>query len=394
MNSITTEKTKQAIDILNEKGIDAWLIFVRETSAFEDPVLPLIYGIDLTWQTALLFSRNGERIAVIGHYEAEAARRTGLFTEVIPYHQSIQPDLLKVLQNLDPKTIAINYSIDDVHADGLSHGMYLLLNKLLAGTPYDDRLISAQEIIAALRGRKTPAEIGRIRQAIATTEEIYRRTFEFVRPGLTEQHVYDFMQDQMNTFKVSAAWDVANCPIVNTGPDSEVGHVGPTERQIAPGHILHLDFGVKQNDYCSDIQRVAYILRPGETQPPAPVQKGFETVKNAIEETVKKMMPGMKGVDIDQVAREYVVQAGYPEFMYATGHHLGRTAHDGAGILGPRWERYGNTPEYRLEAGHVYTVEPGVAVAGYGYVGIEEDVLVTDHGAEFLSQPQRDLILI
>jgi Xaa-Pro aminopeptidase len=170
--------------------------------------------------------------------------------------------------------------------------------------------------------------------------------------------------------------------------------VGPTELKISPGHIVHFDFGVLQDDYCSDIQRVVYFLRPDEKVPPPEVQHGFDTVRAAIQRAFKAMKPGVTGKYIDQVARQTVINAGYPEYPYGTGHQVGRVVHDGAGMLGPEWERYGDTPNYLLEAGQVYTIEPGLAVPGYGYVGIEEDMLVTPNGAEYLGDPQMELIII
>ena len=393
MSTLVEEKVEQAIRILQEQEIDCWLTFVRETSEGGDPVLPLIYGHDLTWQSALLLTRTGERIALVGYYDSGTAERNAAYDTVIGYHESIQPYLLSALQRLQPNKIAINYSVNDVMADGLSFGMYSLLQGYLEGTGFVERLISAESVIGSLRGRKTPVEVERIRAAIQTTEQIYEKTFNFVQPGMSERNVSDFMHAQLDELGLGVAWDYDYCPTVNAGPDTIVGHTLPSNLQVKRGQILHLDFGVKQNEYCSDIQRVMYFLAPGETQAPKAVQHGFDTIVQAIQDTVAAMKPGMLGHEVDAIARQVVTNAGYPAYKYATGHHLGRSAHDGAGVLGPLWERYGNTPNYPLESGHVYTIEPGLMVPSYGYVGLEEDVLVTETGAEFLSEPQVKLVL-
>ena len=393
MTTLVQEKVSQAVEILQEFEIDLWLTFVRETALHSDPVLPLIYGSGLTWQSALIITRNGEKVAIVGRFEAETAKRTGAYSKIILYDESFRPAFLQVLNQFDPEKIAINYSINDPVADGLSHGMHLLLREILSGTQFVGRLVSAENIINALRGRKTKTEIARIRQAVSTTETIYQSTFDYIQPGMTEYQISSYMHDQIKERQLDSSWDWEHCPTVNAGPDSPVGHVGPTDIKIQRGQLLHFDFGVKEDDYCSDIQRVVYFLAPGETEPPKEVKRGFETIVHAIQETVQKMKPGMRGVEVDQIARNIVTEAGYPEYKYGTGHHLGRAAHDGGGLLGPLWDRYGDTPNRIIEAGNVFTVEPGLSVPGYGYIGIEEDVLVTPDGAEFLGNPQQRLIL-
>jgi len=170
MSLLVQEKVEQAAGILDELNVDVWLTFVRETSAGGDPVLPLIYGdAGLTWQSALILARTGERIAIVGRYELEAARSVGAYPTVIAYDQSIR-------ERLDPQRIALNYSTNDVLADGLSYGLYQVLMGYLEGTPFAGRIVSAETIIGKLRGRKTPGEIARIRAAIETTGRIYERT--------------------------------------------------------------------------------------------------------------------------------------------------------------------------------------------------------------------------
>ena len=394
MNPIVIEKTRQAVSLLQEKNIDLWLTFVRETSAGGDPILPLIYGeSDLTWQSALIFTQSGESLAIVGRFEVETAENVGAFSRVIPYDKSIRPVLLAELERLNPAQIAINYSESDVLADGLSHGMYLNLLALLKGTPFSERLISAEGLVSSLRGRKSNLEIERIRQAIAETEEIYAKAFAEVEPGMSEIEVAEMMQAEVIARGLGFAWPRSNNPAVNSGPDSPVGHNAPTDIVLERGHLLHFDFGVRLADYCSDIQRMVYFLKPGESQPPAAVRKAFETEVHAIQAAFEAIRPGIQGVEIDRIARQIVTDAGYPEFMHATGHQVGRLAHDGGAILGPAWDRYGQTPFLPLEVGQVYTLEPSLMVPGFGIVGLEEDILVTENGAEFLSPPQTELIL-
>ena len=394
MDNIIQEKTSQAVEILKEFDIDAWITFVRETTAGGDPVLPLIYGQDLTWQSALLITRTGKRIAIVGFFEADTARRTEAYDQVISYNKSIKPALLDVLGKIDPQTIAINYSVDDVYADGLGHGLYQVLIQILKDTPYTDRLTSAQDIISALRGRKTKTELDRIKAAIQTTDEIYASTFNQVRVGMSESQIAQLMHKEVDSKGLETSWEMEYCPTVNAGPDSPAGHVMPTELKLEPGHLLHFDFGIREEDYCSDIQRLAYMPSEQHPTPPVNMQKAFQTVVKAIENAVNAIKPGVPGREIDNIARKTITTAGYDEFKHATGHQVGRKAHDGGGIIGPLWERYGDTPNWPLEEGQVYTIEPSIINPEIGVVALEEMIIVTEDGADFLSKPQKQLIML
>jgi len=393
--SLFQEKAAQAIEILKESEIDLWLTFVRETSGVRDPVLDLLIGPnDLTWQSALIFTKSGERIAIVGRYEVDAVQRLGVFKSVLGYDEGVRGILRGTLSRLNPDRIAVNTSMNNVQADGLTHAMYEMLLGYLEATPYVDRLVSAEPIINALRGRKTPTEIERIRKAVEITDKIFHKTFEHVRAGMTEKDVAAYMHTQMAEVGVGFAWPHESNPAVNSGPESPVGHSGPTNIQIQPGHILHWDFGVKHEDYCSDVQRVAYVLREGETVAPPEVQHGFETIRRAIEEARAAMKLGVPGAEIDSIAREIVTGAGYTEYKHALGHQLGRVAHDGGALLGPLWEKYGDSPKLKLEVGQVYTIEPSLIVPGYGVIGLEEDVVMTETGTEYLGEPQEKLVLL
>jgi Xaa-Pro aminopeptidase len=393
--TLIQEKVDQAIEILKEQQIDMWLTFVRETSGVRDPALDLLIGAnDLTWQSALILTRKGEKIAVIGNLEKDALQRLNVFSEILGYDKSVRELLRETITRLNPDRIAVNTSRNNVHADGLTHAMHQILCEYLVDTPYAERLVSAEPVISALRGRKTATEQARIRRAIEITDEIYDKTFDFIKVGMTEIEIGEYMHKLANEYGVGFAWPAENCPAVNSGPNSPVGHNGPTEIKVERGHLIHFDFGVKYEGYCSDIQRVAYVLREGETDAPVEVQRGFITIRTAIEKSREAMKIGVTGNSIDVISREIVTDSGYPEFMHALGHQLGRVAHDGGALLGPLWEKYGDSPKQTLEAGQIYTIEPHVIVPGYGCMGLEEDVLMTENGAQYFTEPQREIVLL
>jgi len=393
--SLIHEKVNQAIEILKELKIDMWLTFVRETSGMRDPALDFLIGPnDLTWPSALILTREGEKIAIVGNLEKDALQRLNIFDEILGYDTAVSDLLRETITRLNPDRIAVNTSRNNVHADGLTHAMYEILRDHLKGTPYADKLISAEPVINALRGRKTSVELERIRKAVEITDEIYKRTFDFIRVGMTEIEIGEYMHRLADEYGVTYAWPTESCPAVNSGPNSAVGHSGPTEIKVERGHIIHFDFGVKYKDYCSDIQRVAYVLREGETEVPPEVQRGFITIRTAIEKSREAMKAGVTGNSIDIIAREIVTDAGYPEYLHALGHQLGRVAHDGGALLGPLWEKYGDDPNLKLEAGQVFTIEPGLVVPNYGYVALEEDVVMTEKGTEYLGEPQREIVLL
>jgi len=396
---IVREKLDQAVDVLREKDVDLWLTFVRETSQVEDPCLDLILGFGLTWQSALMISRSGERIAIVGRFDADNVRRLsdgpdgqmGGYTTVVGYDQSIKEPLLEHLVRLDPRQAALNFSENDPAADGLTHGMFRVLERILDGTEYASRLTSAEEIVGALRGRKSPAEVARVRAAVQSTEAIFQQAGHLIRPGLTERELARFFHNIALQENLGFAWDAGHCPTITAGPDSPLGHAMPGDWVIQRGHLLQADFGVQKQGFVSDLQRTWYLLNEGETEPPVEVLDGWRAAREALEAGRKALRPGIHAWEVDQAARQTLVQAGYPEYMHAFGHHIGRMAHDGATVLGPHWERYGTSVDGLIEAGNIFAIELGVHVPGRGYIGCEEDVLITSQGAEYLSTPQTEL---
>lgn len=391
MSNLSVTKAQQACAILDELNLDAWLIWVRETDQGGDPALRLLMDEDLVWPSALLLTREGTRTAIVGRFDADGLPE-GAFDRVIPYDEDIAPHLLAELGRIDPETIAIDVSRSDVGADGMTAGMREWLHEILASSPYADRLTSAERLIGALRGRKTAEELERIRDAVALTERIFAEAIAQIRVGQTEREIFERFHERVRAHGVGFAWNAAHNPAVDAGPDKAFGHVGPTDLRTQAGHLLHFDFGIRKHGYCSDLQRMVYFGRPEEI--PDEIVRGFETIRDAIAAAAAALRPGAVGADVDAVARDFIVSAGYAEYKNALGHQVGRNAHDGGTLLGPRWRRYGSLPDGAVEVGNVFTLEPNLATEHYGMISLEEDVVVTPTGCEFLSDRQTSLICV
>jgi Xaa-Pro aminopeptidase len=357
-------------------------------------MMDMIVGTGATWSSAFIITKDGDTTAIIGSLEEANMKTVGTFKNIVPYLKSIKEDLIATLKKYDPNKIAINFSRNSTLADGLTHGLYLELTDYLKNTPYADRLVSSEEIVAAVRGRKSSAELELMKTAIVETLKIFDEVTNFIKVGKTEKDVAEFVRGLVHERGFGFAWDEEHCPAVFTGPDTAGAHSGPTDKAVQKGHVINMDFGINYKGYCSDLQRTWYVLRDGETEAPPEVQRGFQVIVDSIQMAKDAIRPGKLGWEIDAVARNYIVENGYEEYPHGLGHQVGRKAHDGGALLGPRWERYGNAPYIPLEVGNVFTIEPRLTIEGFGIATIEEKIVVTENGCEWLSPIQTEIILL
>jgi Xaa-Pro aminopeptidase len=392
---LVREKLDQAGPLLESMDIDCWLCFARETRLIAEPALELINPYGVTWKSAFLICQDGQRIAVVGRFDTGSVESLGAYTEVIGYDESIRPPLVQILRRINPRKVAIDFSMDDPAADGLTVGMRLVLDEILAEAGIrSEQLESAAALVADLRGLKSAGEVSLIRQAIASTENLLSDLTAEIVPGRTESELAAYLQHRLKALELEPAWELEMDPAVDIGPNSPPGHRLPGSERVQPGRLVHVDFGVQQDGYCSDLQRMWYVLEAGETAPPDDVLEVWGHARGALQAGATALKPGVLGWEVDQAARGHLTAHGLPEYMHAFGHNLGRAAHDGGTLLGPRWERYGQTPYGPVRAGNVYAIELMAPVPGKGWISLEEDVLVTEGGAEWLSTPQTELIIV
>lgn len=393
LNSLVPEKVEQAVRLMDELDIDAWITFTQKMGdAGGDAVYPIIFGDRDLGGGLLLLTRSGERIAMVGGLDVAIPRSTGVWDQVIDHQGEMGKPLVEALTRLNPARIAINYARSNPKADGLSHGKYLWLESVLAGTPFFERLVSAEDLITKLRGRKLPAEIRLLRSAIARTDEIFEAVKPFIKPGRTGREMYDFILEEVRRRGLETSWSRDHCPIVTVGPVAPIGHTPPGDAVLQRGWTLQIDFGVKYNGFCADFQRMWYVLEEGETAIPDEVQHLFDTVRCGVDAIIGQIKAGVPVWKPAEAALKVLTGAGYPAFKYGVGHQLGRATHDGGAGLGRRRD---DMPDQVIEVGNVFTAEGlETFLEGRGWISLEDDVWVTEQGNEVLTTQQRSLWLV
>ncbi|MBI9043705.1 MAG: aminopeptidase P family protein [Anaerolineaceae bacterium] len=393
-NEIVTEKVNQAVGLLKEMDIDIWLLVTSEDGDARDPVYTMLFGDQDMSRGLLLLTKNDDRIVIVGQLDAVIPEETGVWDQVIGINNEseMQQALLDTLSRINPHKIALNYSERNPKADGLTYGMFRWLTGTLAGTPYMQRMVSGELLASKLRSKKTPGEVACIKYAVEKTENVFESIRPQIKVGLTGKEIHRMMLDEVDRRGYKTAWSRPICPVVTVGPVESIGHTPPTDIPLEPGWLLHIDFGVKVNGFCGDIQRMFYALNEGEKEPPVEVQALFSTVRKGVDTIAANLIPGNPVWLPLEAAKDVMVAGGYASPKFSAGHHLGRAVHDGA----PSLRRYPDSfPGITIEAGNVFTAE-GMEnlIEGYGWISLEDDVLVTHQGGKILNTRQEELWLI
>jgi Xaa-Pro aminopeptidase len=372
-------------ETMEAQGVDMWLTFTREGN--EDPLVHDLRFNDLTWRSAAIIERDGKKTAIVGSLEEETVRQQKFYDEIIGYgSEGAAPKLREFVRKRKPKIIAVNTSYDEGAADGLSSGMERYLKSALKD--YSKRLVSGEDLAIALRARLIPAEVELMKKSIEECEKVYDSIQDGIKRGKSDKDVHDFAHKLLTERKLDSAWAYDRCPSVVVG-NVPMAHVGYYGTRIKDGDFVKLDFGVKYDGYCSDIQRNYFV---GSGGVPKGVQQMFKTAREANDAALAALKPGVPGYKVDQAGRSLIVKRRYPEYKHALGHVLGRSTHEIGPLLGPKWpNRYGKQGEKQVQRDMVFTIEPSVT-SKFGTCNLEQDVLVTSNGYQELSKPQDEII--
>lgn len=253
-----------------------------------------------------------------------------------------------------------------------------------------ERLESLQEIypqanfvrlddkINEMRVIKEEIEIEKMRKAAGLADYAIEVGCKEIAEGKTEMEILTAIENAIQAKGCKMSFET----MVLSGPKTASPHGTPGDRKIQKGDMILFDLGVIYDGYCSDITRTVAYGEPTEAQ-----KEIYNTVRQANENAIAAVKPGVRAMDLDKIARDTITDAGYGEyFTHRLGHGLGISVHEFPSVTG--------TNELELKTGMVFTIEPGVYKADVTGVRIEDDVVVTENGVEILTKFTKELIVL
>ncbi len=234
------------------------------------------------------------------------------------------------------------------------------------------------DILADIRMVKSAEEVAKVRVACGIADAAFDHIIRMIQPGVTE---YDICLDLEFYMRRQGA-DVAFPSIVVSGNRSARPHGKPSEKKLEVGDFVTMDFGARVSGYNSDITRTVVVGAATDRH-----RSVYGAVLEAQLASLDAIRAGSLARDVDAVARQVLAKHNLAQYFgHGLGHGLGRVVHDG-GRLSP-------SSTDRIEAGQIWTIEPGVYIEGFGGVRIEDDVLIKDDGIEILTHSPKDLMIL
>ncbi len=239
---------------------------------------------------------------------------------------------------------------------------------------------NAGEVLSSLRLKKDQVEIEAMRKAVSIAQSALNATIPSIKIGVTEKEISSELVMQL--LKHGSEPELPFSPIVSGGPNSANPHASPTERKFQAGDLLVIDWGATHNGYISDLTRTFAIGDVDEEY-----QKIHRIVQEANAAGRAAGKPGVPCANVDIAARDVIEKAGYGKyFRHRTGHGIGMEAHEEPYMRGDNMQI--------LEPGMAFTVEPGIYLLDRNGVRIEDNVVITNDGADVLSDMPREIRVI